>query len=126
MPKQAAPATVQEYIAQFPADVQKSLRKLRATIKKAAPDAEERISYQIPGYFLNGRLVWFAGFKDHISFFPTGSGVSAFAGALRGYKTNKGTVQFKLDEPIPYDLVTRIVKYRVKENKAKRRAEHVK
>jgi uncharacterized protein YdhG (YjbR/CyaY superfamily) len=111
-------ATTDDYIGQFPEDVQVMLREVRSTIRKAAPKAEERISYGMPGYFQGGKLVWFGGFRDHISFFPTGSGVSAFKKELAGYKTAKGTIQFPLDKPIPYALITKIVKYRLKENAA--------
>ncbi len=114
--KKAVPTTVEEYIAQFPEEVQPVLMKLRAAIKEAAPGAEERISYGMPGYFLKGRLVWFGGFKKHVSFFPTTSGIEAFQQELAGYKLSKGTVQFPLDKPIPYALIAKIVRFRVEEN----------
>ncbi len=117
--KSVAPATVDEYIAQFDPDIQRVLRKLRATIKKAAPKAEERISYAMPGYFLNGQLVWFGGHPTFIGFYPTGEGISDFKKELAGYKTSKGAVQFPLDQPIPYALITRIVKQRVQKNQKK-------
>ncbi len=117
--KSAVPTTVDDYIAQFPADVQRVLKKVRATIKKAAPKAEERISYRMPGYFLNGQLVWFGGHPDFLGFYPTGQGIASFKKELAGYKTSKGAVQFPLDQPIPYDLITRIVKQRVEENQQK-------
>ncbi len=117
--KKAPPKSIDEYIAQCPPDVQPILNKIRATIHAAAPQAVEKISYPRPGFYLKGMLVWFAAFKDHISFFPKGSGVAAFKDELSGYKIAKGTIQFPLDTPIPYDLITRIVKYRVEENTKK-------
>jgi uncharacterized protein YdhG (YjbR/CyaY superfamily) len=110
--------TIDEYIAGFPPDVQEKLRKLRATIREAAPDAEETISYQMPTFALHGNLVHFAAFKNHIGFYPTPSGIEAFKNELAVYKGAKGSVQFPLDKPIPYDLVSRIVAFRVKENLA--------
>jgi len=114
--KKAPPATVDEYIARCPAEVQPILQKIRAAIKESAPGAVEKISYDIPGFYLNGRLVWFAAFKRHIGFYPRGSAVEAFATELSPYKHNKATVQFPLDQPIPYALIRKIVKFRVKEN----------
>lgn len=111
--------TIDEYIALFSKDVQNILKALRKAIKDVAPQAEEAISYQIPTYKLNGNLVHFAAFKDHISFFPTSSGVEAFKEKLNSYKTSKGTIRFPLDEPIPFDLVKEIVRFRVKENLSK-------
>lgn len=112
-------ATVEEYIARYPADVQRILRRVRATIRKAAPQAEERISYQMPGYYLDGQLVWFGAHPHHIGLYPTGAGIASFKKELAGYKTSKGAVQFPLDQPIPYDLITRIVRQRVLQNKKK-------
>ncbi|HYU88674.1 MAG TPA: DUF1801 domain-containing protein [Candidatus Bathyarchaeia archaeon] len=112
--------SIDEYIKTFPPDVQKTLEKMRRTIRKAAPEAEEAISYQIPTFKLNGDLVYFAAFKKHIGFFPTSSGISAFKKELSKYKTSRGTAQFPLDQPIPYDLVTRIVLFRKKENLGKK------
>ena len=120
--RKSIPINVDEYIAQFPADVQRVLRKVRATIKKASPKAEERISYRMPGYYLNGQLVWFGGHPKHVGLYPTGEGIAAFKKELAGYKTSKGAVQFPLDQPIPYDLITRIVKKRVQANQRKPRA----
>lgn len=111
--------TIDEYIALFSKDVQNILKALRKAIKDVAPQAEEAIRYQIPTYKLNGNLVHFAAFKDHISFFPTSSGVEAFKEKLNSYKTSKGTIRFPLDEPIPFDLVKEIVRFRVKENLSK-------
>lgn len=108
--------TIDEYIKTFPKDIQKILESVWQAIKNAAPDAEETISYQIPTFKLNGNLVHFAAFKNHIGFYPTPSGQKAFQKELSVYKSGKGSVQFPLDEPIPYALIKRIVKYRVKEN----------
>ena len=117
--KQATPENIDEYIAGFPDDIQGKLQKIRMTIRKAAPQAEEKISYQIPAFALNGALVYFAAFKEHISFFPTSSGIREFKQELSIYKGSKGTVQFPLDKPIPFGLIGRIVKFRLKENLAK-------
>lgn len=108
--------SIDEYIATFPADIQKILQEIRATIKAAAPEAEEKISYQMPTFFLNGNLVYFAAFKNHIGFYPTPTGIEAFAQDLSQYKSAKGSVQFPLDKPMPLDLFARIVRYRVAEN----------
>ena len=114
--KETQPNTVDEYIAQFPEDVQQLLAKIRALIKETAPEATERMAYGMPGYYLNGPLVYFAGFKHHIGFYPIPSGVEAFKQELSAYKSAKGSVQFPLDKPLPYDLIGRIVKYRLAEN----------
>jgi uncharacterized protein YdhG (YjbR/CyaY superfamily) len=111
--------TIDEYIALFSKDVRNILEALRKAIRDVAPQAEEGISYQIPTYKLNGNLVHFAAFKDHISFFPTSSGIEAFKVKLKSYKTSKGTIRFPLDEPIPFDLIEEIVMFRVKENLSK-------
>lgn len=108
--------TIDKYIVLFPPEIQDRLRKLRQAIREEAPDAEETISYRIPTFRLNGNLVHFAAFKDHVSFFPTSSGVEAFRQELSGYKISKGTIQFPLDEPMPLDLVRKIVRFRVREN----------
>jgi uncharacterized protein YdhG (YjbR/CyaY superfamily) len=110
------PRDIDEYIATFPDDVQKVLRKIRLTIRKAAPDAEERISYQIPTFTLHGNLIYFAAFKRHVSVYPAPRGNEAFRDELSAYEGGKGTVRFPLDKPVPYDLITRIVKFRVKDN----------
>ena len=112
----AAPATVDEYIAGFPEDVQRVLEDVRRAIRQAAPDAEERISYQMPTFTLKGNLVHFAAWKNHIDFYPTPSGMAQFEQELSGYHRAKGSVQFPLDEPIPLDLIQRIVRFRVSEN----------
>jgi uncharacterized protein YdhG (YjbR/CyaY superfamily) len=113
----AAFVTVDEYIALFPADMQKKLTELRATIRAAAPAAEEKISYLMPAFALKGPLVYFAAFKEHIGFFPTSSGVKAFEKELADYDISKGTIRFPLDKPLPLKLVRRIVKFRVAENR---------
>ncbi len=117
-----APETIDDYIAGFPPDVQKILKKIRATIRQAAPGAEETIKYRMPAFTLNGNLVFFAAFKQHIGFYPIPTGIAKFKRDLAPYKVAKGSVQFPLDRPIPYDLITRIVKFRVKENQAKAKA----
>ena len=115
----STPQTIDDYIASFPADIQAILQKIRLLIRQAAPDAEEAIKYQIPTFILNGNLVHFAAFKNHIGFYPTPTGIEAFRQALSAYDGAKGSVQFPLDQPIPYDLITDIVKFRVTENRAK-------
>ena len=107
---------VDEYIAGFPKDTQKMLKQLRETIIKAAPGAEELISYQMPAYKYHGALVYFAGYKNHIGFYPTASGIEAFKKELSVYKGAKGSVQFPLDKPLPLQLISKIVKFRMKEN----------
>ena len=113
------PSTVDEYIAQFPEDVRQILAQLRALIKELAPAATERMAYGMPGYYLNGPLVYFAGFQHHIGFYPIPSGVEAFKEELAAYKSAKGSVQFPLGKPMPFDLIGRIVSYRLAENLAK-------
>jgi uncharacterized protein YdhG (YjbR/CyaY superfamily) len=115
MQSRSTAKTMDEYIAAFPKDVQALLQKIRKTIQKAAPGAEEAMKYAIPTFVLNGNLVHFAAFEKHIGFYPGPSGIAAFAKELAGYKSAKGSVQFPLDQPIPYDLITRIVKFRVEE-----------
>lgn len=104
------------YIANAPKDIQVILEKVRATIRKAAPKAEETINYGIPTFTLAGNLVHFAGFKNHIGFYPTPSGIEKFKKELSVYEGAKGSVKFPLDKPIPYTLISKIVKFRVKEN----------
>lgn len=114
--------TMDEYIKTFPEDVQSILEEMRQTIKKAAPEAVEAISYQMPTFKLNGRnLVHFAAFKNHIGFYPVPSDIEAFKEELSLYKQGKGSVQFSMDKPIPFDLVKKIVIYRAKENLEKER-----
>lgn len=109
-------SNVDEYIAVFPPGTQTILQEIRQAIKKAAPKAEEVISYNMPGYKLNGMLVWYAGYKNHIGFYPKPSGLKAFQKELSGFKSSKGAVQFPIDQPMPLSLVTKIVKMRIKEN----------
>ena len=113
---QAAPKNIDQYIAGFPPEIQEILEKIRLTIRKAAPKAEEAICYMIPTFKLNGNLVHFAAYKKHIGFYPAPRGNEAFKDELSAYEGGKGTVQFRLDQPIPYALIRRIVKFRVKEN----------
>jgi len=118
--KNTAP-DINTYIADFPEDVQAILQQVRATIHKAAPEATEDIKYAIPTFVLNGNLVHFAAFKSHIGFYPTPTGIEEFEKELSVYKQGKGSVQFPLDQPMPLDLITRIVKYRVKQNAEKKK-----
>ncbi len=111
--------TIDEYIATFPAPIQELLQQVRATIKAAAPEATEKISYQMPTFFLNGNLVHFAAFKNHIGFYPAPRGIEAFKEELDQYKGAKGSVQFPLDQPMPLDLIRRIVEFRADENRSK-------
>ena len=113
--------TIDEYIKTFPADIQGILEKMRQTIKEAAPEATEAISYRIPTFTLNGNLVHFAAFKSHIGFYPTPSGTESFRKELSPYKGGKGSVRFPLDRPIPYALVKKMVAFRVKENTLKKK-----
>ena len=116
MSNKMSPKTIEEYIAGFPDDVQEILQEIRMTIRKAAPDAEEAIKYQIPTFTLKGNLVHFAAFKEHIGFYPTPTGIEKLKMELSAYEGAKGSVQFPLDEPIPFDLIRRIVEFRVQEN----------
>jgi uncharacterized protein YdhG (YjbR/CyaY superfamily) len=109
------PDSIDTYISQFPTEVQTLLTQMRQTIQKAAPNATEAISYQIPTFKLNGNLVHFAGFKRHIGFYPGAAGIAAFQEELTGYKSAKGSVQFPLDKPLPLALVKKIVKFRVEQ-----------
>ncbi|HNW60860.1 MAG TPA: DUF1801 domain-containing protein [bacterium] len=113
--KADAPRTITEYIAQYPPALQERLETIRRTIQAAAPEAVEVISYRMPAFRLNGILVYFAVFKNHIGFFPTASGVAAFREELSAFATSKGTIRFPHDQPIPYDLIRRIVEFRVRE-----------
>lgn len=119
---QSRSAAVDEYIARFPKETQKLLSQVRATIRKAAPTAEEVISYQVPAFKLGGILVYFAAFEKHIGFYPTPSAIAAFKKDLTPYKWAKGSVQFPLDEQVPLGLIAKMVKFRVKENEQKSRA----
>jgi uncharacterized protein YdhG (YjbR/CyaY superfamily) len=111
--------TIDEYVKTFPEDIQRILQEIRRTIRKAAPEAVEAIAYQMPTFRLNGNLVHFAAFKNHIGFYPTPSGTESFQRELLSYKIGKGSVRFPLKSPIPYGLIEKIVKFRVKENLAK-------
>jgi len=110
---------VDEYISYFPDDIQKILSRIRKIIRSQAPDVEESLAYKMPAYKIFGKtLIYFAGFKNHIGLYATPSGHIAFADELAGYKHGKGSVQFPLDEPIPYDLIKKIVEFRVEEIKS--------
>ncbi|HVR97594.1 MAG TPA: DUF1801 domain-containing protein [Thermoanaerobaculia bacterium] len=113
---QAAPQNIDEYIAGVPEDVQEILQKIRTTIREAAPDAEEAIKYQMPTFVLKGNLVHFAAFKNHIGFYPAPRGIEEFKEELSAYEGAKGTVRFPFGEPVPFDLISRIVRFRVKDN----------
>ena len=118
--------SIDQYIATFPAETQKTLQKIRATIHAAAPQAVEKISYQMPTFYLKGNLAHFAAFRDHYSFFPgsTEKLIQVFKEEITIYITGKGTLQFPFDQPIPFDLITKIVQYRVKENMDKAAAKN--
>ena len=116
---QPTPQTIDEYIAGFPPEVQEILQKIRRTIHEAAPDAQETISYQLATFTLKGNLVHFGAFKKHIGFYPTPSGTEQFRDELAGYQSAKGSIRFPLDQPIPYDLISRMTKFRVAENLVK-------
>src|SRR6185295_16093755 len=113
---QKKPTTIDEYIADFPADVQPQLEKVRAAIRKAAPEAEEAIKYMMPTFVLNGNLIHFAGWNNHIGLYPGSKPVEVFKDELAKYEISKGTVRFPLDKPIPYGLIGKITKYCVKRN----------
>jgi uncharacterized protein YdhG (YjbR/CyaY superfamily) len=119
----AGPKTMDEYIEAFSPEVQDILQKIRLVVRGAAPDAEEAISYQIPAFKLNGALVYFAAFKKHIGFYPPISGDTRLEKAVSRYAGEKGNLRFPLDQPIPYDLIERITKLRVKQNLAKAAAQ---
>lgn len=116
---------IDEYISDFPNDVQKMLKDIRATIKKAAPKAEEAIKYAMPTFVLHGNLVHFAAYKNHIGFYPAPMGIQAFKKELSVYEGGKGSVQFPLDKPMPLVLIAKIVKYRVMMNEEKFKAKSV-
>jgi len=119
MADRSTAGSIDEYIAEFPPETQRVLQELRALITAAAPGATETISYAIPTFDLNGHLVHFAGYKRHIGFYPTGSGVEAFKEELKPYKSGKGSVQFPLGRPLPTNLIRRIVELRVEANTGK-------
>ena len=108
--------SIDEYIATYPEDVQKILQEIRATIKACVPEAEEKISYQMPTFYLKGNLIHFAAFKNHIGLYPAPRGIEAFKDELSVYKGAKGSVQFPLEQPMPLELISRIVKFRVADN----------
>ena len=112
--------TIDECIATFPKNVQIILEELRQAIRESASQAEEAISYQMPAFKFNGILVWFAVFKNHVGFYPKTSAIEAFKKELSGYETSRGTIKFPINKPIPFDLVKKIVRYRVKENLGKK------
>ena len=122
MPTKPSPQTVAEYIAGYPPEVQKVLKKVRLTIKQAAPDATEAIKYQIPTFVLNGNLVSFASYKEHIGVYPVPTGSQKFQKAIAVYRASKSTLRFPLDEPIPYELIGQLVKYLIKERAASAKA----
>ncbi len=109
-------ANIDEYISGFPEDIQSKLQEVRTTIHEAAPEASEAIKYAIPTFVLNGNLVHFAAFKNHIGFYPTPMGIEEFDNALSVYKQGRGSVQFPLDQPMPLALIAKIVKFKVKKN----------
>jgi uncharacterized protein YdhG (YjbR/CyaY superfamily) len=111
--------TIDDYIQTFPKEVQKKLGSIRQLIRELAPEAQEKISYRMPTFYLNGNLVHFAAYNNHIGLYPTPSGISAFKKELSKYKNAKGSVQFPMDESLPVDLIKRIVKYRLEKNRKK-------
>jgi uncharacterized protein YdhG (YjbR/CyaY superfamily) len=117
-PKQEITA-IDQYIREFPEPIQALLSELRSTIRHAAPQATEKISYQMPTFYLNGNLVHFAAYPHHIGFYPTPGGITAFQDELKQYKTSKGAIQFPIDQPLPLNLVKQIVEFRIRENSAK-------
>lgn len=112
-------ASTEAYIATFPPEIQRLLQDVRETIRSVAPEAKEKISYQMPTFELHGNLVHFAAFKNHIGFYPGADGIAAFKDELSAYKGAKGSVQFPLDKPLPHELIGRITAYRVSRNKAR-------
>ena len=118
----AKPKDTDEYIASFPADIQPLLELMRATIKEAAPDAEEVISYSLPAYKYNGMLAWFGAHTHHVGFYPRASGIAAFKQELSMYKNAKGSVQFPFDQPLPVELIKRIIAFRLEENLQRKKA----
>ncbi len=113
------PASIDEYISLFPPETQKKLEQLRQLIQKLAPDAKEVISYAMPAFKLNSVFVYFAGYKNHIGFYPTSTGIKNFEKEFAKYKWSKGAIQFPIDEPLPIPLITKMVKYKIKEDKEK-------
>jgi uncharacterized protein YdhG (YjbR/CyaY superfamily) len=111
--------TIDEYIETFEPEIQKTLNEVRNFIKTEVPEAMERISYGMPTFYLNGNLVHFAAFKDHYGFFPSPSGIDAFEKELAPYRSGKGTLRFPIDKPIPWDIIQKVIQFRVKENSNK-------
>jgi uncharacterized protein YdhG (YjbR/CyaY superfamily) len=124
--RRTSPRNINEYIAAFSPDVQAILQQVRQVVRSAAPDAEEAISYQIPAFKLNGVLVYFAAFKKHIGFYPPVRGDARLVKAASPYAGEKGNLKFPLDQPIPFKLIERITKFRVKQSMAKRKAKGTK
>jgi uncharacterized protein YdhG (YjbR/CyaY superfamily) len=122
----AKPQNIDEYIEQFPLEIQEILQELRHTIRDAAPEAQEKLSYQMPTFALHGNLVHFAAYKNHIGFYPTPSGIEGFENELSLYESSKGAVKFPIDQPLPLELIGRIVNFRVEENLAKAKAKQKK
>jgi uncharacterized protein YdhG (YjbR/CyaY superfamily) len=117
--ERSTPTSIDEYIAGFPGDVQDILEQVRATIRQAAPEAQETISYQIPPFKLKGRyLIYFAGYKEHVGVYPVPAGDDDFNAEISKYRAGKGTLRFRLDRPIPFDLIAKVVQQRAKENDA--------
>jgi uncharacterized protein YdhG (YjbR/CyaY superfamily) len=116
MEKKVGFVSIDQYIATFPKEIQKILKEIRTTIKAAAPDAAEKISYQMPTFFLNGNLIHFAAFKNHIGLYPSPSGTEAFKRELSIYQGAKGSIRFPIDKPMPLTLISKIVKFRLAEN----------
>ncbi len=114
----AKPKNIDEYLDSFPPKVRKLLQQVRKTIHNAAPKATEVISYSMPAFKMKRVLVYFAAYEHHIGFYPTGAGIAAFQGEIAGYKNSKGAVQFPIDEPLPLDLITKMVQYRVVQDEA--------
>lgn len=125
-PDQTAPKSIDAYIAGYPPDVQEILEKIRLTIRKAAPDAQETIKYRLPTFTLKGNLVHFGAFKKHIGFYPTPTGTDKFKKELSIYEGAKGSIRFPLDRPMPFALIRKIVKFRVKENLERAKAKQKK
>jgi uncharacterized protein YdhG (YjbR/CyaY superfamily) len=116
------PATIDEYIAAYPPDVRKKLIDMRVTIRKAAPDAEEKISYRMPAFTLKGMLVYFAAHTNHLGFYPFTSAMKEFRNELSAFRTSKGGIQFPYQDPLPLNLIQKIIEFRVKENLLKAEA----
>lgn len=115
------PKTIDDFIASYPKQAQEILQQIRQTIHRVVPEAKEKISYGIPTFYLAGNLVHFSAYKHHIGFYPGSDAIKAFKDDLKPYKTSKGTIQFPLDQPIPYDLIKKITKYRVGQQLSKKK-----